>query len=125
VRVDGWSNELVVGQSPAGENMSKEAENMFAICHQAATGEDTSDSEDSVYALLNCRMCELAIALQLHVVKSCNCSQYYIAASCYTSLMIQVTDSTALRTTRFSKTYLKVSVHHTTCFDQHWLTSGV
>jgi hypothetical protein len=38
-----WSNELVVGQSPAGENVSTEAENIVGICHEATTSEDTAD----------------------------------------------------------------------------------
>jgi hypothetical protein len=35
--------ELVVGQSPAGKNMSTEAEDVVGIRHQATTGEDTAD----------------------------------------------------------------------------------
>jgi hypothetical protein len=38
-----WNNELVVGQSPAGKNVSTEAEGTVGICHQATTGEDTAD----------------------------------------------------------------------------------
>jgi hypothetical protein len=41
-------------------------------------------------------------------------SSYYIAASCRTSLIIQVTDSTVLRARYFYKTYLKVSLYRTT-----------
>jgi hypothetical protein len=38
-----WSSGLVVGQSPAGKNVSTEAEEIFGIRHQATTGEDTAD----------------------------------------------------------------------------------
>jgi hypothetical protein len=38
---DKWSNELAVGKSPAGKNVSTEAEDIVGIRHQAATGEDT------------------------------------------------------------------------------------
>jgi hypothetical protein len=38
-----WSNELVVGQSAAGKNMSTEAEDIVEIRHQATAGEDTAD----------------------------------------------------------------------------------
>jgi hypothetical protein len=40
---DSWSNELVVGQSPAGKNVSTEAEGIVEIRHQATTGEDTAE----------------------------------------------------------------------------------
>jgi hypothetical protein len=36
---DNWSNELVVGQSPAGKNVSTKAEDIVQVCHQATTGE--------------------------------------------------------------------------------------
>jgi hypothetical protein len=39
---DNWSNELVVGQSPAGNNLSTEAEDIVGIHHQATTDEDTA-----------------------------------------------------------------------------------
>jgi hypothetical protein len=38
-----WSNGLVVGQSPAGRNVSTEAEDIVGIRHQATIGEDTAD----------------------------------------------------------------------------------
>jgi hypothetical protein len=41
-----WSNELGVGQSLTGENMSVEAEGIVVICHQETIGEDTADRED-------------------------------------------------------------------------------
>jgi hypothetical protein len=65
---DIWSNELVVGQLPASKNVSTETEDFVQICHQATTGEDTSDWEDLVHAVVNCRLCELVIALYLLVV---------------------------------------------------------
>jgi hypothetical protein len=37
---DSWSHELVVGQWPAGKNLSKETEDTVGIRHQATTGED-------------------------------------------------------------------------------------
>jgi hypothetical protein len=40
LRVDSSSNELVVRQSPAGKNMSTEAEDIVGIRHQVTTGED-------------------------------------------------------------------------------------
>jgi hypothetical protein len=60
---DSWSNKLVVGESPTGKNMSTEAEDIVVICHWAMTGEDTADWEDLVRAVVNCRVCELVIAL--------------------------------------------------------------
>jgi hypothetical protein len=38
-----WSNELVVGQLPAGKNVNMEAENIVGIRYQGMTGEDTAD----------------------------------------------------------------------------------
>jgi hypothetical protein len=35
-----WSNELVVRQSSAGQNVSTEAEDIIEIRHQATIGED-------------------------------------------------------------------------------------
>jgi hypothetical protein len=43
MRVDGWSNELVVGQSPAGKNVSTDAEVIVGIFHQAMTAEDIAE----------------------------------------------------------------------------------
>jgi hypothetical protein len=40
---DNCSNELVVGQSPAGKNVSTEVENIIGIRYQTTTGEDTVD----------------------------------------------------------------------------------
>jgi hypothetical protein len=60
---DNWSNESAAGQSPAGENVSSEAEDIVEIRHQETTVEDAADSEDSIHAVVNCRVCELAIAL--------------------------------------------------------------
>jgi hypothetical protein len=51
-----------MGQSPIGKNVSTEAEHIVGIRHQE-TGEDTADWEDLVRAVVNCRLCELAIAL--------------------------------------------------------------
>jgi hypothetical protein len=43
LRVDKWSNELVVGQSPVGMNVSTEVEDIVGIRHQTATGKDTTN----------------------------------------------------------------------------------
>jgi hypothetical protein len=40
---DSWRNELVVEQSPAGENVSTEGEDTVAMHHQTTTGTDTID----------------------------------------------------------------------------------
>jgi hypothetical protein len=40
---DSWSNELVVGHSPAHKNLSTEAEEIVGTRHQATNGEDTGD----------------------------------------------------------------------------------
>jgi hypothetical protein len=55
--------ELVVGESPAGKNVSTEAEDIVGIRHQAMAGEDTADLEDLLHAVVNCRVFELAIEL--------------------------------------------------------------
>jgi hypothetical protein len=39
---DSFNNELVVGQLPAGKNVSTEADNFAGVCHQATAGEDTA-----------------------------------------------------------------------------------
>jgi hypothetical protein len=69
-----WSNESVAGQSPAGKNMSMEAEDIVGIRHQATTGEGTANREDLVHAVVNCRVCELVIAPYLLVITICKCS---------------------------------------------------
>jgi hypothetical protein len=43
LRVDSWSNELVVRQSSASKNVSKEAEDIVGIRHQATTGKDIAN----------------------------------------------------------------------------------
>jgi hypothetical protein len=58
-----WSNELVVGQSPASKNVSTEVEGIVGIRHQATNSEDTADYEDLVRAVVNCRVCGVAITL--------------------------------------------------------------
>jgi hypothetical protein len=45
--------------------MSMEAEDIVGIHHQAMTGENTADWEDLVHAVVNCRVCELAMVLYL------------------------------------------------------------
>jgi hypothetical protein len=37
LRVDGWSNKTIVGQSPAGKKVVTEAENIVKTRHQAAS----------------------------------------------------------------------------------------
>jgi hypothetical protein len=46
-----------------GKNVTTEAEDIFGIRHQATTGEDIADLEDLVRAVVNCRVCKLAIPL--------------------------------------------------------------
>jgi hypothetical protein len=63
-----WSevkSSVVVRQSPASKDVNTEAEEAYDVgCrYQATTGEDTTDWEVSVRAVVNCRACELAIAL--------------------------------------------------------------
>jgi hypothetical protein len=43
VKVDSWSNELVVELSPAGKNVSTEAEDIGGIRHQATADEDIAN----------------------------------------------------------------------------------
>jgi hypothetical protein len=43
LRVDSFSNKVVVGQSPAGKNVSMKAEDIVGICHQVMTNEETAD----------------------------------------------------------------------------------
>jgi hypothetical protein len=50
LRVDIWSNELVVRQSSVGKNVSSNAEDIVAIRHQATTGEDIANWEDFMCA---------------------------------------------------------------------------
>jgi hypothetical protein len=50
-----------VGQSPAGKNESRAAED--GIRHQATTDQDTADWEELARALVNCKTYKLAIAL--------------------------------------------------------------
>jgi hypothetical protein len=60
---DTWSYELVERQSPADKNVSTEAEYIVGIRHQATTGEDMEDCEDLLRALVNRRVCQLAVVL--------------------------------------------------------------
>jgi hypothetical protein len=60
---DIWSNELVVGQSIAAKNVSTEAEDIVRIREEATTGEDIADLEELINAVVNWRVCKLAIAL--------------------------------------------------------------
>jgi hypothetical protein len=50
--VDSWSNELVVRHSPAGKNVSMEAEDIVGICHQATTSKDIANWEDFMCAVV-------------------------------------------------------------------------
>jgi hypothetical protein len=43
LRVDSWSNELVVRQSPAGKNVSTEAEDIVGIRRKATTCGDIAN----------------------------------------------------------------------------------
>jgi hypothetical protein len=55
--------QLLVGQSPASKDVSREAEDIVGICHKATTDEDTADCEELVRDVGNCSVCELVIAL--------------------------------------------------------------
>jgi hypothetical protein len=57
--------ELVVRQSPASKNVNKEAEEATALeaVTGRQTGKDTAGWEDLVRAVVNCRVCELALAV--------------------------------------------------------------
>jgi hypothetical protein len=43
LRVDSWNNVLVVRQSPAGKDVSTEAEDIVGIRYQATTDEDITN----------------------------------------------------------------------------------
>jgi hypothetical protein len=45
------------------ENVTTEVEDTVGIRQQLTTGEDTANGEDLIRAEVNCRECELAIAL--------------------------------------------------------------
>jgi hypothetical protein len=62
LRIDSWSNELVVRQSPAGRDLSMEAEDTVEICQQAATGEHTA----------NCNYSGWSVSLSETVVVICS-----------------------------------------------------
>jgi hypothetical protein len=49
---DSWSNELVVRQSPAGKNVSAEAEDIVGVRHPATTGEGIANWEDFMCAVV-------------------------------------------------------------------------
>jgi hypothetical protein len=42
LRVDSWSTELVVRESPVGKNVTTEVGDIVGIRHQATTGEHTA-----------------------------------------------------------------------------------
>jgi hypothetical protein len=52
LRVNSWSNELVVRQLSADKNVSTEAVNTVRIRHQTTTGEDIANSEDFTCAVV-------------------------------------------------------------------------
>lgn len=54
---DNWGNELVVGQLRASKNVSMEAKDIVGVRHR-----------HSRRALVNCRVCELEVVVQLLVV---------------------------------------------------------
>jgi hypothetical protein len=51
VRVDSWTNELIVRPLPTGKNVSTEAEDIVGNRHQATT-EDIANREDFIYAVV-------------------------------------------------------------------------
>jgi hypothetical protein len=48
LKVNSWSDELDVRQSPVGKNVSTEAENIVRINHQGTTDADTAGRKDLV-----------------------------------------------------------------------------
>jgi hypothetical protein len=48
LRVGSWCNELYVRESPAGKNVSMEAEDTVSIRHKETTDKDTEVWEDLV-----------------------------------------------------------------------------
>jgi hypothetical protein len=52
-----------VEQSPAGKKVRMEAEDIVGIRHQVTTDEGTVEWEDLLLAIVNCRVCDSAIAL--------------------------------------------------------------
>jgi hypothetical protein len=56
LKVIRWSNDSVLRQSPAGKNVSMEGEDTVEIRHQAITGEDTADCEDSACPIEICEV---------------------------------------------------------------------
>jgi hypothetical protein len=65
-----------VRQSPVSKDVNTEAEEAtaFISCYQMTTGEDRAGLENFVRALVNCRVCELALVLLLSVVTFCKSS---------------------------------------------------
>jgi hypothetical protein len=59
---DNWRNELVVEQSPVGKNESTIAEDVVGIRHRQRLVK-AQQTEDFVRTIMNCRECELAVAL--------------------------------------------------------------
>jgi hypothetical protein len=57
-----WES-TVVGQWPAGKKVSTVAEDIVGIRHQVTTEEDIADWGDLVRDVVNCRVCEFAMAL--------------------------------------------------------------
>jgi hypothetical protein len=58
-----WSNGLGARQSPAGNDLRTEAEDIVRICYPATTGIKTADWEDFVRAVVGSQIHELARAL--------------------------------------------------------------
>jgi hypothetical protein len=54
--------------------VNTESEDIVGILHHATTAEDAGDWKDLVHVLMRCRVCELAVVLQLLVVTICECS---------------------------------------------------
>jgi hypothetical protein len=52
-----------VRQSPAGDNLSTEAEDIVGTFYQVTAEEDTADSKDLLRAVANRRMRDITIAL--------------------------------------------------------------
>jgi hypothetical protein len=56
LRADSLRNELAVRQSPAGKNVSTEAEDIVGIRDQATASEDTAGLEDPMCPIVICEV---------------------------------------------------------------------
>jgi hypothetical protein len=77
----------------------------FGSRYQATTSEDTADWEDLVRAVVNSRVCESAMALQLLVVRICKLSKIQLP------IQTPYITTDARDNTYFAHIYIHISVH--------------